>query len=210
MKQKVIIVTDKWEGDQTIPEAYVIGTDSGADGESRAAAILGMLYKGYLKTEIDDSAIPVDLAGSFLDEEAGYAQVKWTNGDLHCYHLVDASDVPGMEEYATKRKEPDMDQDDTTWSGRVMSLSTVHIVPEAVDFLAEARDSDALQVFPNSDSCVMHVTDVDAALGYGLPLCVKDCVRYAWKNGCPWIYFGYEGKEREGLPTYRAKWDKII
>lgn len=64
-------------------------------------------------------------------------------------------------------------------------------------------------VFPNNDSCVMHITDAEEVLEHDLPLCVKDCIRYAWKKGYPWIYFGYEGKEQAGLPTYRSAWDRI-
>lgn len=97
----------------------------------------------------------------------------------------------------------------TPWCGQVLRLSTVHILPEDVDFLAQPMNSDKLQIFPNNDSCVMHITDAEEVLEHDLPLCVKDCIRYAWKKGYPWIYFGYEGKEQAGLPTYRSAWDRI-
>ena len=95
------------------------------------------------------------------------------------------------------------------WREQVLRLSTVHIQPEAVDFLAEPMNSDKLQIFPNNGSCVMHITDAEDALEYDLPLCVKDCIRYAREKGCPWIYFGYEEKEQPGLPTYHSAWDRV-
>lgn len=203
----IIVVTDKWHDERPSSEAYVTGLDDDGNSKERSAAIMGMLYRDYLKTERAESAIPIDDDGTYCDEEGGYAQIAWVNGDVRSYQLVEASDVPGMEHTDHKDAEPD---DDTPWSGRVLSLSTVHIMPNAVDFLAEARNSDALQVYPNDASCVMHITDVKTALEYDIPLCVKDCIRYAAKKGYPWIYLGYEGKEQPGLPTYRGAWDKLL
>ena len=166
-----------------------------------------MLYREYLAIEQKESAIPIDDTETYCDEDGGYAQIAWVNGDVRSYQLVEASDVPGMEHTEREDVVPD---DDTPWSGHVLSLSTVHILPDAVDFLSDARNSDALQVYPNNDSCVIHITDADTALGYDIPLCVKDCIRYATKKGYPWIYLGHEGKEQPGLPTYRVAWDKLL
>lgn len=92
----------------------------------------------------------------------------------------------------------------------LLSLSTAHVHPDAVDFLSVPMNSDALQVFTNSDQCVIHITDAEVVCRYDIVPSVKDCIHYADKRGCSWLYLGYYGNEDEHLPTYRTAWDKLI
>lgn len=212
MKHLMIVITkDYAEGKYEIPDVYPVKGDINSDcDKERASAILGMLYQKYLETEEQESAIPIDHKRTFCEKADGYAQITWENGDVHRYFLTDSQDVPGFEDSCTGYEDANTNKMEVApWCGQVLPLSTVHILPEAVDFLAQPMNSDKLQIFPNNDSCVMHITDAEEVLEHDLPLCVKDCIRYAWKKGYPWIYFGYEGKEQAGLPTYRSAWDRI-
>lgn len=211
MNKKMIVVTKDYPNVKyEEPDVYPVDGDSSSESDERASAILGMLYHNYLEAEEQETTIPIDHSRTFCEEDHGYAQITWENGDVHRYFLTETQEIPGFED--TEYSDDDVknkEDEDIPWSGQVLSLSTVHVMPETVDFLANPINSDMLQIFPNRDSCVMHVTDAESALKYDLPLCLKDCIRYAWKHDCPWIYFGLSGKERPGLPTYRSAWDKI-
>ncbi|MCM1234488.1 MAG: hypothetical protein NC489_30680 [Ruminococcus flavefaciens] len=215
MNTKAIVVSKEYAGGEyDIPDVFLLEGDTMSDSDNeRACAIMGMLYDNYLEAEEAETAIPIDHGNTFRSAAGDYAKIAWANGDVRRYFLTETQDIPGMEDDGASHRNAGAGkteaEDDTPWSGQVLSLSTVHVVPEAVDFLSAPMNSDKLQIFPNSDSCVMHVTDAENALGYDLPLCIKDCIRYAWKKGCPWIYFGNEGKERKELPTYRSAWDRV-
>ena len=212
MKHQMIVITKDYpEGEYEIPDVYPIEGDGSNDcDKERASAILGMLYRNYLENEKKESAISIDHGRTFCEEADGYAQITWENGDVHRYFLTDFQDVPGFEDSYTNHEDIGIKKmEGIPWREQVLRLSTVHIQPEAVDFLAEPMNSDKLQIFPNNGSCVLHITDAEDALEYDLPLCVKDCIRYAREKGCPWIYFGYEEKEQPGLPTYHSAWDRV-
>ncbi len=210
-RQMIVITKDYPEGKYEMPDVYPIDEDGSSDsGKERTSAILGMLYRNYLETEEKESAIPIDHRHSFCSETGEYAQIAWENGDIHRYFLTEAQDIPGFEGSCAGHEDADAQAaEDGPWSGQVLSVSTIHILPEAADFLAAPRNSDAFQVFPNNDSCIMHITDAEETLGYDLPLCIKDCIRYAWKKDYPWIYFGCKGGKHVGLPTYRSAWDRV-
>ncbi len=212
MSRQMIVIAKDYAGEEyEFPDVYPVDGDSKSDCDrERAVALMGMLYHSYLETEEKESSIPIDHKRSYYSETEAYGQIAWENGDVHRYFLTGTQDIPGFEETGASKEDINAPSGaDNPWSGQVLSLSTVHIIPDATDFLAVPRNSDAFQIFPNSDSCIMHVTNAEEALGYDIPLCVKDCIRYAWKNHYSWIYFGYEGSECHGLPTYRSAWDKI-
>ena len=213
MSRQMIVITKDYLGSEyEEPDVYPVDDDNGSDGgREHASAVLGMLYRNYLEEEERETAIPIDHKNSFCMESDGYAQITWENGDIHRYFLVDVQDIPENDGVSGSQANTDpWREGDIPSSGQILSVSTVHILPETVDFLSVPRNSDVFQVFPNKDGCVMHFTDADKVSEYDLPLCIKDCIWYAWKRGCPWIYFGTEGHEYTGLPTYRFVWDKVL
>ncbi len=214
--------------------------DNNKTAKSRAEDIMTQLYKNYFEAEDMESAIPLDHKLSHYDRHHLYGQIVWVNGDIHQYYLVidppDAADelkkyhrhqkkMEGGKRTGVRRQVPeddgDMPQeasakthqnkgDDSPMGSCILSLSTVHVHPDAVEFLSMPMNSDALQVFSNSDQCVIHITDAEAACGYDIAPSVKDCIHYADERGCFWLYLGYYGNEDENLPTYRTAWDKLI
>ncbi len=208
MSRQMIVITKDYMGEKyELPNVYPV--DSESDRE-RAIALMDMMYHNYLETEEQGSAILIDHERSFYSEQEAYGQIAWKNGDIHRYFLTEAQDIPGFEETGARRADINAPEGgNNPWSGQVLSLSTVHNLPEVADFLGYPRNSDAFQIFPNSDSSVMHVTDAEEVLGYDIPLCIKDCIRYASKRNYSWIYFGYGGSKCPELPTYRTAWDKI-
>lgn len=223
----LIVITKNYHEDPhgyEWPDVYTVEVDDVEDPRERAEDILKQLYKEYLQTEEKESSIPINPKYSYCNREKGYGQIVWDNGDIHQYFLVDdirkASEAL-KEYYAYQGKEVPEDlepkgqtsskvQDAPGSGSQVLSLSTVHVHPDAVDFLSMPMNSDALQVFPNSDQCVLYVTDAVAVSKYDIPSSVKDCIRYAGKRNCSWIHFSYEGRENIHLPTYRTAWDRII
>lgn len=221
----LIIITKNYHEDPhgyEWPEVYAIDVNGAKDPKERAEDILKQLHQEYLKTEKKESAIPIDQKHSYCNRQNGYGQIVWTNGDIHQYFLVEnvqkASEV--LKEYLAcqgksaleylKVMEQASPKEQDTPCPRILSLSTVHVHPDAVDFLSVPMNSDALQVFPNSDQCVLHIADAEAVGKYDIPSSVKDCIRYADKRNCSWIHFSYEGEANTHLPTYRTAWDRIM
>lgn len=223
----LIIVTKNYHEDPhgyDWPDVYTVEADDTEDIRERAAAIMEQLHQNYLDIGKEESSIPVKCELSYCNRETGYGQIVWENEDIHQYFLVEnaqkASEV--LKEYlACQGKEISEDlepkgqtssktQDTPGSGGQVLSLSTVHVHPDAVDFLSVPMNSDALQVFPNSDQCVLHVADAETVGKYDIPSSVKDCIKYADKRNYSWIHFSYEGEENTHLPTYRTAWDRIM
>lgn len=93
-RQMIVITKDCLEGGCEIPKVYRVGGDDRC-GE-RASAILGTLYRDHLEEEKKESTIPVDHECTLCDEDEGYAQIVWTNGDIQRYFLTSARDIPGF------------------------------------------------------------------------------------------------------------------
>ncbi len=223
----LIVITKNYHEDPhgyEWPDIYTVEVDDAENPRERAEDILKHLHQNYLKTAVEESVVAIDHKHSYCNRQSGYGQIVWENGDIHQYFLVEdvqrASEV--LREYLvcqekevpenSKAKEqgPIEAQNIPCLDNRILSLSTVHVHPNAVDFLSVPMSADALQIFPNSDQCVMHIADSKAVDRYDMPSSIKDCIRYADKHGCSWIHFSYEGKENMHLPTYRAAWDRFI
>ena len=230
MKALIVVTKNYHEDPQGYewPDVYTVEADGTEDIRERAAAIMEQLHQNYLRTEENESSILIVPKYSYCDKQKGYGQIVWENADIHQYFLVD--DVQKAEQvlkeycgYQEGKEAGKIPQDDgdagkvsqdgldaTPSDSLVLTLSTVHVHPDAVDFLSVPMNADALQVFPNSDQCVLHITDARAAGDYDIPPSVKDCIRHAGKCGCSWIHFSYEGEESRHLPTYRTAWDRIM
>lgn len=238
MKALIVITKNYHEDPQDYeqPDVYTVEADGAEDVKERAKDILEQMFQNYLDAEEKESAIPIYHKRTYCNRQAGYGQIVWENGDIHQYHLViDPTDAEALLEeycryqgeekedkdaqadpgdcgapYEAKSRTPQDEHGDAPMKGGVLALSTIHVHPDSVDFLSVPMNSDALQVFPNSDQCVMHVMDAEAACRYDIAPSVKDCIRYADKKGCSWIYLGYYGNEDEHLPTYRTAWDMLV
>lgn len=229
MKALIVVTKNYHEDPQSYewPDVYTVEADGTEDIRERAAAIMEQLHQNYLDTEKKESSIPVKCELSYCNRETGYGQIVWANGDIHQYFLVDNAQKAEqvLKEYRGYREGKEVGQipqddgdvgkvpqdglDATPSDSLILNLSTVHVHPDAVDFLSVPMNADALQVFPNSDQCVLHITDARAAGDYDIPPSVKDCIRHAGKRGCSWIHFSYEGEEDRHLPTYRTAWDRL-
>lgn len=240
MKALIVITKNyhenPWAYEQ--PDVYTVEADGVEDVKEHTKDILEQMFQSYLDVEEKESSIPICHMHTYCSRQAGYEQIVWENGDIHQYHLViDPTDAEALLEeyrryqgeeeeeadkdaqadpgycgapYEADRRTPRDGHGNAPMKGGVLALSTVHVHPDSVDFLSVPMNSDALQVFPNSDQCVMHVMDAKAACKYDIAPSVKDCIRYADKQGCSWIYFGYYGDEDEHLPTYRTAWDMLV
>lgn len=230
MKVLIVVTKNYHEDPQDYewPDVYTVETDGTEDIRERAAAIMKQLHQNYLDTEKEESSISVNCELSYCNRETGYGQIVWANGDIHQYFLVDdtqkaeqvlkeyckyqegeeAGRIP--QDIGNAEKVPQDGLDATPSNSLILNLSTVHVHPDAMEFLSEPMTADALQVFPISDQCVLHIVNAKAAGDYDIPPSVKDCIRHAGKCGCSWIHFSYEADESRHLPTYRTSWDRVM
>ena len=143
-------------------------------------------YMEYLRKNSTDNA------KCYIDESACFARIMRENGDIDTLHLCDVRYV----------NETDEDH-------RILSLSTAHITPEAVDVLSETKNSDQFQVFPYDNGCIIHIEDYEEVMECDFPSSVIDCIRFAYANGYRWIQFDTYANESKGLLTYRKRWNAL-
>lgn len=91
----------------------------------------------------------------------------------------------------------------------VMSISTMHITPEAVDILSVAVDADGFRIIPYRSGCMIYAESYDVAKKTDLPFCVMECIRIALKNGCSWVNIDPKGQEISDILTYKKQWANI-
>ena len=91
----------------------------------------------------------------------------------------------------------------------IMTISTMHITPEAVDTLSVGVDADGFRIIPYQSGCMIYAESYEMAKKAGLPFCVMECIRVAEKHGCSWVNIDPEGNEMDELLTYKKQWATV-